>query len=150
MLMMADKSFHNSNFPFKVQTALFPPILSVVFLEMAGLLAKYWSTKTIFCLLVVLFFKFFYFLNFILFLNFTILYWFCQISKWIHHRYTCVPHPEPSSLLPPHTIPLGRPSAPVPSIQYRASNLDWRLVVLSNKIGALCKRYENVSLQVKQ
>ena len=68
------------------------------------------------------------FFNFILFLNFTILYWFCHISKWIHHRYTCVPHPEPSSLLPPHTIPLGRPSAPAPSIQYRASNLDWRLV----------------------
>ena len=70
----------------------------------------------------------FIFLNFILFLNFTILYWFCQISKWIHHRYTCVPHPEPSSLLPPHTIPLGCPSAPAPSIQYRASNLDWPLV----------------------
>ena len=31
---------------------------------------------------------------------------------------------EPSSLLPPHTLPLGRPSAPAPSIQYRASNLD--------------------------
>ena len=58
------------------------------------------------------------FLNFILFLNFTILYWFCQISKWILHRYTCVPHPEPSSLLPPHTILLGCPSAPVPSIQF--------------------------------
>ena len=28
-------------------------------------------------------------------------------------------HPEPSSLLPPHTIPLGRPSALAPSIQYR-------------------------------
>ena len=42
--------------------------------------------------------------------------------------YTCVPHPEPSSLLPPHTIPLGHPSAPAPSIQYRASNLDWQLV----------------------
>ena len=70
----------------------------------------------------------FFFFNFILFLNFTILYWFCQISKWIHHRYTRVPHPKPSSLLPPHTIPLGRPSAPTPSIQYRASNLDWRLV----------------------
>ena len=27
--------------------------------------------------------------------------WFCHISKWIHHRHTCVPHPEPSSLLPP-------------------------------------------------
>ena len=70
---------------------------------------------------------FFNFLNFILF-NFTILYWFCHISKWICHRYTCVPHPEPSSLLPPHTIPLGLPSAPAPSIQYHASNLDWRLV----------------------
>ena len=67
------------------------------------------------------------FLNFIL-CNFTILYWFCHISKWICHRYTCIPHPEPSSLLPPHTIPLGRPSAPAPSIQYRASNLDWRLL----------------------
>ena len=30
-----------------------------------------------------------FFFNFILFLNFTILYWFCQISKWIHHKYTC-------------------------------------------------------------
>ena len=47
---------------------------------------------------------------------------------WICHRYTCVPHPEPSSLLLPHTIPLGRPSAPAPSIQYRALNLDWWLV----------------------
>ena len=40
-----------------------------------------------------------YFFNFILFLNFTILYWFCKVSKWIRHRYTCVPHPEPSTLL---------------------------------------------------
>ena len=65
---------------------------------------------------------------FLFFLNFTILYWFCHISKWIRHRYTCVPHPEPSSLLPPHTISLSHPSAPAPSIQYSASNLDWRLV----------------------
>ena len=62
---------------------------------------------------------------FILFFNFTILYWFCHISTWIRHRYTRVPHPEPSSLLPPHTIPLGHPSAPAPSIMYHASNLDW-------------------------
>ena len=27
-----------------------------------------------------------------------------------------------------HTIPLGRPSAPAPSIQYHASNLDWRFI----------------------
>ena len=62
------------------------------------------------------------------FFNFTILYWFCHISKWVRHRYTRVPHPEPSSLIPPRTIPLGRPSAPVPSVQYRALNLDWQLV----------------------
>ena len=37
-------------------------------------------------------------------------------------------NPPPSSLLPPHSITLGRPSAPAPSIQYRASNLDWQLV----------------------
>ena len=49
----------------------------------------------------------FLFFYFILFFNFTILYWFCHISTWIRHRYTHVPHPEPSSLLPPHTIPLG-------------------------------------------
>ena len=43
-------------------------------------------------------------------------------------RYTRVPHPEPPSLLPSHTIPLARPSAPAPSIQYHASNLDWRFI----------------------
>ena len=35
-----------------------------------------------------------------------------------------VPHPEPPSHLPPHTIPLGHLSAPAPSILYPASNLD--------------------------
>ena len=52
----------------------------------------------------------------ILFFNFTILYSFCHISTWIHHRYTHVLHPEPSSFLFPRTIPLGRPSAPAPSV----------------------------------
>ena len=81
------------------------------------------SSQVVFLLLIVcqlnikLFFSFYFFYYFILFFNFTILYWFCHISNWIHHRYTHVPHPEPSSLLPPHTIPLGRPNAPAPSIQ---------------------------------
>ena len=81
---------------------------------------------------ILCFFFFFwedsFFFNFILFLNFTILYWFCQIPTWIRHWYTCVSHPEPSSILPPHTIPLGHPSATAPSIQYRTSNVDWRLI----------------------
>ena len=68
----------------------------------------------------------FYF--FLFFFNFTILYWFCHISTWIRHRYTRVPHPEPSSLLPPRTIPLGRPSAPAPSTQYRQHTLSNRQV----------------------
>ena len=67
---------------------------------------------------------YFYLTIFFLFFLFYLFIFF--ISK--KHRYTCVPHPEPSSLLPPHTIPLGRPSALVPSIQYRASNLDWQLI----------------------
>ena len=58
----------------------------------------------------------------------TVLYWFCHTSIWIRHRYTHVPHPKSASLLPPRTVPLGRPSAPAPSIQYHASNLDWRFI----------------------
>ena len=56
------------------------------------------------------------------------MYWFCHTSTCICHGCTCVPHPEPPSHLPPHTIPLGHPSAPVPSFLYPASNLDWRFV----------------------
>ena len=54
----------------------------------------------------------------------TILYWFCHTSTWIHHGCTHVPHPEP----PSHSIPLGHPSAPAPSILYHASNLDWHFI----------------------
>ena len=38
------------------------------------------------------------------------------------------PHPEPPSHLPPHSIPLGHPSAPAPSILYHVLNLDWRFI----------------------
>ena len=59
---------------------------------------------------------------------FTILYWFCHTLTWIHHRCTCVPHPESPSHIPPHPIPLGHPSAPAMSTLYHASNLDWRTI----------------------
>ena len=75
-------------------------------------------------------FAFFFFsnknlFNLILFFNFTILYWFCLISTWIHHSYMCS---TSWTLLPPRTFPLGHSSATAPSIHYRASNLDWWLV----------------------
>ena len=89
---------------------------------------SYTGNNFVFVVVGYFIYLFFWVNFFILFFNFTILYWFCHISTWICHRYTCVAHPEPSSLLPPHTIPLGRPSAPAPSIQYRASNLDWWLI----------------------
>ena len=54
-----------------------------------------------------------------------ILYWFYHSSTGTCHRCTCVPHPVPTSHLPPRAIPLGHPSAPAPSILCRALNLDW-------------------------
>ena len=40
---------------------------------------------------------------------------FCHTLKWNSHGFTCVPHPDPSSHLPPHPLPLGFPIAPGPS-----------------------------------
>ena len=37
---------------------------------------------------------------------------FCHTLTWISHGFTCAPHPDPSSHLPLHPIPLGHPSAP--------------------------------------
>ena len=64
----------------------------------------------------------------LLFFYFTILYWYCHTSTCIRHGCSRVPHPEPPSHLPPHTIPLGHPSAPAPSTLPHASNLDWRFI----------------------
>ena len=71
----------------------------------------------------------FFFLIFIFTLFcFTILCWFCHTLTRISHGCTWVPNPEPPSHLLPHTISLGQPSAPVPSILYPALNLDWRFI----------------------
>ena len=86
-----------------------------------------WDLNTIF-ILFIYFFTTFSILFYFYFFYFTILYWFCHTSTWIHHGCTRVPHPEPPSHLLPHTIPLGHPSAPAPSILYHASNLDWQFV----------------------
>ena len=80
----------------------------------------------VFLLSISCYFPFHFFLSF--YFYFTILYWICHTSTCIHHGYTRVPHPEPPSQLPPHTIPLGHLIAPAPSFLYPASNLDWQFV----------------------
>ena len=37
---------------------------------------------------------------------------FCHTLTRISHGFTCVPHPEPPSHIPPYLLPLGLPSAP--------------------------------------
>ena len=37
---------------------------------------------------------------------------FGHTLTWVSHGFTCVPHPNPPSRLPPHPIPLCLPSAP--------------------------------------
>ena len=53
---------------------------------------------------------------------------FCHTFTWICHGYTCVPHPEPPSHLPPHPIPQGHPTALALSTLLHALNLDWRSI----------------------
>jgi len=67
-----------------------------------------------------------YFFNFklLLLFYFTILYWFCHTSTCIHHGCTCVPHPEPPSHLPPHTIPLDHSSGGAPDSMQGTVNLE--------------------------
>ena len=66
--------------------------------------------------------KFFFSFYFIFFFPIIFISWrlitlqyctgFCHTLTWISHGFTCVPHPDPPSHLPPHPIPLGLPSAP--------------------------------------
>ena len=76
---------------------------------------KKWEYLFVTLLYCIFFLSFFIF---IIIFYCTILYWFCHTSTCIHHGCTHVPHPEPRSQLPPHTIPLGHPSAPAPTFLY--------------------------------
>ena len=64
---------------------------------------------------------------------FLILFYFLTLQYCIgffiyQHESTTRIHMFPILNPPTSSLPLGCPSAPAPSIQYRASNLDWRLV----------------------
>ena len=53
---------------------------------------------------------------------------FCHTFTWSSHGCTCVPHPDPLSLLPPHHIPQGHLSAAALSTLPHVSNLHWRSI----------------------
>ena len=80
-------------------------------------------------ILLLLFFvvgnKFLFFKFYFIFKLYNIVVVLPYIEMNLPQAYTCSPS---WTLLPPYTIPLGRPSAPAPSIQFCASNLDWQLV----------------------
>ena len=60
--------------------------------------------------------------------NYNIVVGFAIHSRESAMDCTCVPHPEPTSHLPPHPIPQGHRSAPILSALSHESNLDWQSI----------------------
>ena len=52
----------------------------------------------------------------------------CSFDEFVGEKVFSPTYSSAILAPPPHSIPLGRPSALAPSIQYRASNLDWQLI----------------------
>ena len=71
------------------------------------------------CCFFFFFSFFFFFFFFISWRLITLQYCsgFCHTLTWISYGFTCAPHPEPPSHLPPHPILLGHPRALVSCIQ---------------------------------
>ena len=141
-LRIADSTFSIPISPLKCYFMVFSPfpVYSFFYLPIRFLYSPIFPAHNFSCfymtrlfinpILTVSYYRFSIFILFIylLIFYFTILYWFCHTSTWIRQGCTRVPHPELPSHLPPHTIPLGHPSAPAPSILYPASNLDWQFI----------------------
>ena len=95
-------------------------------LTFISLIANWTTTNLVFTVQFILISTLlFYFFHLFYFLTLQYCIGFAIYQHDPPQVYTCSPS---WTLLPPHTIPLGLPSAPAPSIQYRALNLDWRLV----------------------
>ena len=72
---------------------------------------------------------------------------FWHTLTWISHGFTCVPHPDPPSRLPPHPIPPGLPSAPFDCVGFqiqhagsRARGLSWALYLRHEGSAAAVSR----------
>ena len=62
--------------------------------------------------------------------------------------YMCSPHPKPLSHLPPHSIPLGCPSAPALSALFHALNLDWSVSHIQVSMGGLLFSFKWFQLSI--
>ena len=72
---------------------------------------------------------------------------FCHTLTWFSHGFTCVPHPDPPSRLPPHPIPPGLPRAPFDCVGFqiqhagsRARRLSWALYLRHEGSAAAVSR----------
>ena len=77
--------------------------------------------------LLLFFFNFFLKIFIFNLFYFTILYWFCHTSTWIHHRCTWVPNPEPP--LPPSSPYHLSGSSPCTSPKHPVSCIEHRLAI---------------------
>ena len=78
---------------------------------------------------------------------FTILYWFCHTSTWIHHGCICVPHPESSSHIPVPSlwvIPVHQPQ--VSCILHRTWTGDSFLIWYYTCFNAILSNHPILSL----
>ena len=81
------------------------------------------------------------------FFYFTILYWFCHTSTWIHHGCICVPHPESSSHIPVPSlwvIPVHQPQ--VSCILHRTWTGDSFLIWYYTCFNAILSNHPILSL----
>ena len=72
---------------------------------------------------------------------------FCHTLTWISHGFTCIPHPDPSSHLPPHLVPLGLPSAPALSTSLKNPNWAGDLYIIKS-VSWFCIHSASVCLLV--
>ena len=103
-------------------------MVSFVFIELFSLLDLkesfvYWKYYCFYCCCCCFFLPL---LSFSLLYNIVLVFPYINMHPpWV---YTCSQSWTPPHHVPPHTIPLGHPSAPAPSFLYPASNLDWWFV----------------------
>ena len=99
-------------FSFLLSSSICSPLWT---LNIFNILIFFYCFLHLFLSLPILLLFLFYFIYFLISWRLITLQYcsgFCHTLTWISLGYTCIPHPDPPSLLPLHPILLGLPSAP--------------------------------------